>query len=113
MMDYIATNYDTLMQDETSHVFPNILSDDIQEVEDPSAHWNEDDNGTTVYESDWLFIGYRMNKCGTRNKFVLHHENFLEMIDDFGADSIIMPELRIVSGKDWLKQRQEELFNEL
>ncbi|WP_438845101.1 hypothetical protein [Enterococcus sp. AZ091] len=112
-MDYIATNYDTILQDETSHVFPNVNSTDVQEGIDPSAHWNEDDNGTIIYESDWLFIGYRMNKRGIRNKFVLYHENFLDMIDEFGSDSVIMPELRIVSGKDWLKQRQEELFNEL
>ncbi|MCO5478555.1 hypothetical protein NG891_17650, partial [Enterococcus gallinarum] len=110
---YIATNYDTILQDETSHVFPNVNSTDVQEGIDPSAHWNEDDNGTIIYESDWLFIGYRMNKRGIRNKFVLYHENFLDMIDEFGSDSVIMPELRIVSGKDWLKQRQEELFNEL
>lgn len=109
-MDYIATNYDTILQDETSHVLPNIYSDDVQEDMDPSAHWNEDDNSTTIYESDWLFIGYRINKRGTRDKFVLHHENFLDMIDEFGADSVIIPELRIVSGKDWLKQRQEEFF---
>nr|WP_308545377.1 hypothetical protein [uncultured Lachnoclostridium sp.] len=108
MMDYIATNYDTLMQDETSHVFPNVLSEDAQEVEDPSAHWNEDDNGTTVYESDFLFIGYRVNKHNTRTKFVLQHENFLDMIDEFGADSVIMSELKIVNGKDWLNQRVEE-----
>lgn len=94
-------------------MFPNVNSTDVQEGIDPSAHWNEDDNGTIIYESDWLFIGYRMNKRGTRNKFVLYHENFLDMIDEFGSDSVIMPELRIVSGKDWLKQRQEELFNEL
>lgn len=108
MIDYIATDYDTLMQDETNHVFPNVLSDDAQEVEDPSAHWNEDDNGTTVYESDFLFIGYRMNKQNTRTKFVLHHENFLDMVDEFGEDSVIMSELKIVNGKDWLNQRVEE-----
>ena len=101
------------MQDETSHVFPNIHSDEVQEAIDPSAHWNEDDNGTIVYESDWVFIGYRINKHGRRNKFVLHQENFLAMLDEFGPDSIIMPELRIVSGKDWLKQRQGDFINEL
>lgn len=112
-MDYIATNYDTLMQDEISHVFPNVYSDEYQEVEDQSAYWNEDDDGTIIYESDFLFIGYRINKHNIRTKFVLHYENFLNMIDEFGAESVIMSELKIVSGKDWLKKRQEEFFNEL
>lgn len=38
MPDYIATNYDRLMQDTSSHVFPNIHSDEAQEEVDPSAH---------------------------------------------------------------------------
>lgn len=41
MSDYIATNYDRLLQDETSHVMPNIhSSDDLEDEVDPSAHWN-------------------------------------------------------------------------
>ena len=39
MSDYIATNYDNLMQDETSHVMTNIHSlDDNEEEVDLSAH---------------------------------------------------------------------------
>jgi hypothetical protein len=107
MSDYIATDYDNLMQDECSHVFPNIHSEESQEEVDPSAHWNEDDNETPVHSADWLFIGYR--KTGlTRTKFVLQQENFLSMIEEFGPSSLLMNELKIVSGEDWLDQRLEE-----
>jgi hypothetical protein len=108
MSDYIATNYDKILQDENSHVMPNVHSTDVEEIVDETAHWNEDDNETIVYESDWLFIGYRKNKNGTLAKFVLHQDNFLDMLEEFGADSLVMENLRIVSGSDWLKQRQEE-----
>lgn len=109
MSDYIATNYDRLLQDETSHVMPNIHSEGIQDEIDPSAHWNEDDNETIVHESDWLFIGYRETQSGSSTKFVLHQDNFLDMVDEYGANSLLMCTLRIVSGDDWLRQKQEEL----
>ena len=109
MSDYIATNYDNLMQDETSHVMPNIHSlDDNEEEVDLSAHWNEDDNGTIVHESDWMFIGYRENKNGTMAKYVLQQDNFLKMVDEYGPESLMISTLRLVGGKEWLKQRQEE-----
>lgn len=108
MSDYIATNYDSLLQDETSRVMPNIHSTvDTEEEVDPSAHWNEDDNETPVHSADWLFIGYRKNGL-TRTKFVLQQENFLSMVEEFGPSSLLMNELRIVSGADWLDQRLEE-----
>lgn len=109
MSDYIATDYDSLMQDESSHVFPNIHSEESQEEVDPSAHWNEDDNETPVHSADWLFIGYRKNGL-TRTKFVLQQENFLSMVEEFGPSSLLMNELRIVSGADWLNQRLEEFM---
>lgn len=109
MPDYIATNYDRLMQDETSHVMPNIHSlDDNEEEVDLSAHWNEDDNGTIVHESDWMFIGYRENSNGTMAKYVLQQDNFLKMVDEFGPESLMISTLRLVSGEGWLNQRQEE-----
>lgn len=108
MSDYIATNYDKLMQDESSHVFPNIHSEESQEEVDPSAHWNEDDNGTIVHESDWMFIGYRENKNGTLAKYVVQQENFLLVVDEYGPKSLRMDTMKIISGKEWLKQRQEE-----
>jgi len=109
MSDYIATNYDRLMQDETSHVMPNIHSlDDNEEEVDLSAHWNEDDNGTIVHESDWMFIGYRENKNGTLSKYVVQQENFLLVVDEYGPKSLRMDTMKIISGKEWLKQRQEE-----
>lgn len=107
MSDYIATDYDNLMQDESSHVFPNIHSDESQEEVDQSAYWNEDDNGTIIHESDWLFIGYREDGT-SRKKFVLHQDNFLDMVEEYSPASLVMCTLRIVSGADWLKQRQEE-----
>ena len=108
MSDYIATNYDNLMQDESSHVFLNIHSEEPQEEVDPSAHWNEDDNGTIVHESDWMFIGYRENKNGTLAKYVVQQENFLLVVDEYGPKSLRMDTMKIISGKEWLKQRQEE-----
>lgn len=109
MSDYIATNYDRLLQDETSHVMPNIRSlDDNEEEVDLSAHWNEDDNGTIVNESDWMFIGYRENKNGTLAKYVVQQENFLLVVDEYGPKSLRMDTMKIISGKEWLKQRQEE-----
>lgn len=104
MPDYIATNYDRLMQDETSHVMPNIHSPgDTEEDVDPSAHWNEDDNGTIVHESDWMFIGYRENRNGTMAKYVLQQDNFLKMVDEYGPESLMISTLRLVGGKEWLK----------
>lgn len=109
MSDYIATDYDNLLQDESSHVMPNIHSlDDNEEEVDLSAHWNEDDNGTIVHESDWVFIGYRENSNGTMAKFVVQEENFLKLIDEYGPESLMMNALKIVSGAEWLGQRQGE-----
>lgn len=109
MSDYIATDYDNLMQDETSRIFPNIHSlDDNEEEVDPSAHWNEDDNGTIVHESDWMFIGYRENSNGTMSKYVLQQDNFLKMVDEYGPESLMISTLQLVSGEEWLKQRQGE-----
>lgn len=109
MSDYIATNYDRLLQDETSHVMPNIhSSDDLEDEVDPSAHWNEDDNGTIVHESDWMFIGYRENSNGTMAKFVVQEENFLKLIDEYGPESLMTSTLKIISGAEWLGQRQGE-----
>ena len=106
MSDYIATNYDNLLQDETSHVMPNIHSlDDNEEEADMSAHWNEDDNGTIVHESDWMFIGYRENKNGTLAKYVVQQENFLLVVDEYGPKSLRMDTMKIISGKEWLKQK--------
>ena len=109
MSDYIATNYDRILQDESSHVMRNIHSlDDNEEEVDLSAHWNEDDNGTIVHESDWMFIGYRENSNGTMAKFVVQEENFLKLIDEYGPESLMMNALKIVSGAEWLGQRQGE-----
>lgn len=109
MSDYIATNYDNPMQDESSHVMPNIHSPgDTEEDVDPSAHWNEDDNETIVHESDLVFIGYRENSNGTMAKFVVQEENFLKLIDEYGPESLMMDSLKIVSGAEWLGQRQGE-----
>ena len=109
MSDYIATDYDRILQDESSHVMRNIHSlDDNEEEVDLSAHWNEDDNGTIVHESDWMFIGYRENSNGTMAKFVVQEENFLKLIDEYGPESLMMNALKIVSGAEWLGQRQGE-----
>lgn len=107
MSDFIGTTYDRLLQDETSHVMPNIhSSNDLEDDVDPSAHWNEDDNETIVHESDWMFIGYRENSNGTMAKYVLQQDNFLKMVDEYGPESLMTSTLRLVSGEEWLKQRQ-------
>lgn len=64
-----------------------------------------DDKGTIVYDEDWLFIGYRQNG-EHMTKFVLQQDGFLDMLDEFGPDCVMMSTLELVSGKEWRKANE-------
>ena len=101
---FIGSNYDKAISDPDNHLFININS---QSDDDTPENYNVDDFGKHIYDSDWIFIGYAKNG-NIKEKFVANYDNFLKVIDEFQPENILLDELDIISGKEWLGARWME-----
>lgn len=105
---FIGSNYDKAMSDPDNHIFTNINSEYPRETfDDTPENYNVDDFGNHIYDSDWVFIGYVKNG-NIKEKFVANYDNFLKVIDEFQPENILLDELDIISGKEWLGARWME-----
>ena len=106
--------YDKSMADTTNDVFLNNSPRETKEVDEAPENYNVDDFGNHIYDCDWVFIGYA--KVGDKKpKFVASQEGFLAVLDEYRPENILLNELDIISGKEWLGARwmeeQEEREN--
>lgn len=100
-------DYDRAMADEESHVFTNIHNSSTEDfLNDPSANYNLDDWETIVHDEDYIFVALFLKSDGNTRKFVLQQDNFLEALDNYGPQNLIVQELKIINGDEWLEYQR-------
>ena len=101
---FIGSNYDKAISGPDNHLFINLNS---QSDDDTPENYNVDDFGNHIYDSDWIFIGY-VKLGNVKRKFVASQEGFLTALDEYEPDNLLLNELEIISGKEWLGARWME-----
>jgi len=99
-------DYDRAIEDEENHVFTNIHNSVEDLPDDPSASYNLDDWETIVHEEDYIFVALFSKSDGNTRKFVLQQDNFLEALDNYGSQNLIVQELKIINGDEWLEYQR-------
>lgn len=102
-------DYDRAIADEENHVFTNIHNENLEDLpDDPSANYNLDDWRTIVHDEDYIFVALFLKSDGNTRKFVLQEENFLEALDIYGPQNLIIQELEIINGDEWLDYQRRK-----
>lgn len=102
-------DYDRAMADEENHVFTNIHNENLEDLpDDPSANYNLDDWETIVHDEDYIFIALFLKSDGNTRKFVLQQDNFLEALDNYGPQNLVIQELEIINGNEWLDYQRRK-----
>ena len=101
---FIGSNYDKAISDPDNHLFINLNS---QKDDDTPENYNVDDFGNHIYDNDWIFIGY-VKLGNVKRKCVASQDGFLAALDEYEPDNLLLNELEIISGKEWLGARWME-----
>ncbi|BAK95168.1 hypothetical protein [Tetragenococcus halophilus] len=75
---------------------------------DPSADYNLDDWKKIVHDEDYIFVALFLKSDGNARKFILRQDNFRKALDIYGPQNLIVQELKIINGDEWLDYQRSK-----